>query len=171
MTFNYRKTVTYRLSQTAKASRGRANAHLSRLGLHAGQETVLKVLADEDGQTMSQLAATLGVQPPTVTKMISRLSAQGFVLRQASQTDGRLARVFLTEFGRERIGDLDRAWKRLEKEALVGLDDKDRKRLRRLLRIVEQNLAAAGGQGLDPADDPEPDLEEEVPPPSPVVTA
>ncbi|WP_334177162.1 MarR family transcriptional regulator [Pseudoxanthobacter sp.] len=153
MSFNYRKSVTYRLAQSAKASRGRANSHLGRLGLHAGQETVLKVLAESDGQTMSQLATTLGVQPPTVTKMISRLSAQGFVVRQASETDGRLARVFLTPFGREKLDDLDRAWKRLEKEALVGIDEKDRKRLRRLLRQVEKNLAAAGGLDIDPNDD------------------
>ncbi|MQT13352.1 MarR family winged helix-turn-helix transcriptional regulator [Segnochrobactrum spirostomi] len=155
MTFNYRKTVTYRLAQTAKAHRARSSSHLSRIGLHPGQETVMKVLADQDGQTMSQLAAILGVQPPTVTKMVSRLSAQGFVNRQASDSDGRLARVYLTDLGRERIAEVDRAWKRLEKEALTGLDEKDRKRLRRLLRTIERNLAAANGIDLDAEDEAE----------------
>lgn len=115
----------------------------------------MKVLADQDGQTMSQLAAILGVQPPTVTKMVSRLSAQGFVNRQASDSDGRLARVYLTDLGRERIAEVDRAWKRLEKEALTGLDEKDRKRLRRLLRTIERNLAAANGVDLDAEDEAE----------------
>jgi len=71
---------------------------------------------------MSQLAQSLSVQPPTVTKMITRLSAQGLVRRAASEADGRLARVHLTEEGRNRIEDVDTAWKRLEKEALAGLD-------------------------------------------------
>ena len=53
---------------------------------------------------MSDLAATLGVQPPTVTKMISRLAAQDYVERRASTGDGRQALVFLTERGRKAIG-------------------------------------------------------------------
>lgn len=145
MSFNYRKTATFRLAQAAKAHRTRSGGHLSRIGLHPGQEFVLKALAETDGQTMSELATALGVQPPTVTKMISRLAAHGLVERQSSETDGRLARVFLTDEGRSRIADVDKAWKRLEKEALTGIDDKDRKRLRKLLRVIEKNLAAAGG--------------------------
>jgi DNA-binding MarR family transcriptional regulator len=141
MSFNHRKSVTFRLVQAARAHRTRAGVHLARIGLHPGQETVLKVLADQDGQSMSELAAALAVQPPTVTKMISRLGAQGLVTRQVSASDGRLARVYLTDAGRDRVAAVDAAWKRVEKEALAGLDDKDRKRLRKLLRQVERNLA------------------------------
>ena len=141
MAFSYKKSVTFRLLQAAKAQRARAGTHLMRAGLHPGQELVLKVLADSDGRTMSQLALALGVQPPTVTKMVTRLSAQGLVRRQISDTDGRLARVFLTDEGRDRIEAVDKAWKRLEKEAIAGLDDKDRTRLKKLLRQIEKNLS------------------------------
>ena len=64
--------------------------------------SLLKALADEDGVSMSDLAAKLGVQPPTVTKMISRLAAQDYVERRQSSGDGRQAHVFLTERGHER---------------------------------------------------------------------
>ncbi|WP_249691349.1 MarR family transcriptional regulator [Stappia sp. WLB 29] len=149
MAFNYKKSVTFRLAQTAKAQRSRAGIHLSRIGLHPGQEAVLKVLSEDDGQTMSQLAAVLSVQPPTITKMVTRLSAQGFLRRAASETDGRLARVFLTDEGRALVETIDRAWKRLEREALTGLDEKDRKKLRKLLRQVEKNL---GSRTVDEVD-------------------
>lgn len=149
MAFNYKKSVTFRLAQTAKAHRSRAGIHLSRIGLHPGQEAVLKVLSEDDGQTMSQLAAVLSVQPPTITKMVTRLSAQGFLRRAASETDGRLARVFLTDEGRALVETIDRAWKRLEREALTGLDEKDRKKLRKLLRQVEKNL---GSRTVDEVD-------------------
>ncbi|WP_075217985.1 MarR family winged helix-turn-helix transcriptional regulator [Mongoliimonas terrestris] len=147
MSFNHRKSVTFRLAQAARAHRTRSGVHLGRIGLHAGQEAVLKALETEDGQSMSELAGALGVQPPTVTKMIARLGAQGLVTRQVSASDGRLARVYLTEVGRERVAAVDTAWKRVEKEALAGLDDKDRKRLRKLLRAVERNLSL--GSGID----------------------
>ncbi|WP_181703009.1 MarR family winged helix-turn-helix transcriptional regulator [Chthonobacter albigriseus] len=153
MSFNHRKSVTFRLAQAARAHRTRAGVHLGRIGLHPGQEVVLKALEAEDGQSMSELAAALVVQPPTVTKMISRLGAQGLVTRQVSASDGRLARVYLTDLGRERLAAIDTAWKRVEKEALAGLDEKDRKRLRKLLRMVERNLLPAGE--ADEAEDEE----------------
>lgn len=165
MAFNHRKTITFRLAQTARAARGRSGGHLVRIGLHPGQESVLKALAELDGLSMSQLAQTLSVQPPTVTKMVSRLAAQGYVERRASKGDGRQAHVFLTEQGRDTIADVDRGWKRLEKEALAGIDEKDVKRLRKLLRQIERNLTTSS----DPADEAEEiDTEETEPAAAPV---
>ena len=143
MGFDHRRTVTFRLAQAAHTYRVRAGSRLSRIELHSGQENLLKALEAKDGQSMSDLASVLGVQPPTVTKMISRLAAQDYVERRASKGDGRQAMVFLTERGQKAISSIDKVWKRIEKDALAGIDDKDRKRLRKLLRQVERNLGAA----------------------------
>jgi DNA-binding MarR family transcriptional regulator len=154
MGFNHRRSVTFRLAQAAHAYRVRAGSHLSRIGLHPGQESLLKALAENDGISMSELAARLGVQPPTVTKMISRLAAQDYVERRQSSGDGRQANVFLTERGQRAIAMIDKLWKRVEKDALAGIDDKDRKRLRKILRQLERNLGAAGEAGdADEVDD------------------
>ena len=155
MGFNHKKSVTYRVAQTAKAHRARSNTHLSRIGLHPGQEVLLKALFEKDGQTMSELASTLSVQPPTVTKTVTRLAAQNLVERRHSETDKRLSRVHLTEDGIERIKLIDKAWKRLEKEAVAGLDVKERKRLRKILRQIENNLSA--NEADLEADDPDTD--------------
>lgn len=144
MGFNHRRSVTFRLAQAAHAYRVRAGSHLARIGLHPGQESLLKALAEDDGISMSDLAARLGVQPPTVTKMISRLAAQDYVERRQSSGDGRQANVFLTERGQRTIAMIDKLWKRVEKDALAGIDDKERKRLRKILRQVERNLGAPG---------------------------
>lgn len=146
---DHRRTVTHRLSQAAHAYRVRAGAQLSRFDLHSGQEGLLKTLAEADGASMSDLAAMLGVQPPTVTKMVGRLASQGYVERRASEGDGRQAHVFLTDRGHKIINDIDKVWKRLEKSALAGIDDKDRKRLRKLLRQVARNLNAGRRKDAD----------------------
>jgi MarR family transcriptional regulator, organic hydroperoxide resistance regulator len=156
MGFDHRRTVTHRLSQAAHAYRVRAGGQLSRIGLHSGQESLLKALAGDDGMSMSDLAATLGLQPPTITKMISRLAAQDYVERRASSGDGRQAEVFLTERGKRTIATIDKVWKRIEKTALADIEDKDRKRLRKLLRQVERNL---GGKRTASEEE---DREEEV---------
>ncbi len=156
MAFDHRRTVTFRLAQAAHAYRVRAGSRLARIELHSGQESLLKTLGDKDGQSMTDLANALGVQPPTVTKMISRLAAQDYVERKASKGDGRQALVFLTERGQRVIAAIDKVWKRVEKDALSGIDDKDRKRLRKLLRQVERNLgAAANGDDQELAADDE----------------
>jgi DNA-binding MarR family transcriptional regulator len=157
MGFDHRRTVTHRLAQAAHAYRVRAGSRLARIELHSGQESLLKSLGDNDGQSMSDLAATLGVQPPTVTKMISRLAAQDYVERRASIGDGRQALVFLTERGRRAIIMIDKVWKRIEKDAIAGIDDKDRKRLRKLLRQIERNLGVTREEEPDlAADEDEP---------------
>ena len=104
---------------------------------------------------MSELASTWSVQPPTVTKTVTRLAAQNLVERRHSETDKRLSRVHLTEDGIERIKLIDKAWKRLEKEAVAGLDVKERKRLRKILRQIENNLSA--NEADLEADDPDTD--------------
>ena len=162
MGFDHRRTVTHRLAQAAHAYRVRAGSQLSRINLHSGQEALLKALSASDGMSMSDLAAALGVQPPTVTKMISRLAAQDYVERRAAPGDGRQAQVFLTERGRHAIGQIDKLWKRIEKTALAGVDDKDRKRLRKLLRQVERNLGAAKDDHAADADSDDGESEEVV---------
>lgn len=148
MSFNQRKTVTYRLVQASKAYRQRAANILSELNLHPGQDQILKALAGGDGQTMGALASALSVQPPTITKMVVRLGTQGMVERRPSLEDGRSSKVFLTEKGSQLIGDLDTRLKRMEQEALKGFEDKDRKRLRKALIQLEKNLST------DTEDDP-----------------
>ena len=160
MGFDHRRTVTHRLSQAAHAYRVRSGGQLSRIGLHSGQESLLKSLSTDDGMSMSDLAASLGVQPPTITKMISRLAAQDYVERRASTGDARQAEVFLTERGRRAIATIDKVWKRIEKSALADIEDKDRKRLRKLLRQVERNLGARHNGPV--TDDDERDAEEEA---------
>lgn len=156
MSFNFRKSVTFQLSLASKAYRARSGAYLSKLGLHPGQDSILKILDEEQGRTMGQLATALGVQPPTVAKMVNRLTSQGLVRRDMAEGDGRIVRVYLTEEGEARLVQLDKSWKRLEREALDTIEDKDRRKLRKLLRLMEKNLTRSridGDGDVDSNDD------------------
>ncbi|OYW98262.1 MAG: MarR family transcriptional regulator [Rhizobiales bacterium 32-66-8] len=149
------KTIGYRLTHTARLQKALSARLLADLGLFPGQESVLKLLLEHDGRTMGDLANALRVRPPTASKTIARLTAQGLVERRATDGDGRLVRVFLTEAGRERGSSIDKIWDALEAEMVAGLDGKERKRLRKLLRKVEKNLATrlgADGGADDEAD-------------------
>lgn len=110
------------------------------------------------GMSMGELAAILQVRPPTASKTVSRLSAMGLVARQDRDRDGRVVRVALTEAGQDRAEAITGLWDEVEDELLAGLDGKDRKRLRKLLRKVGRNLArlaAADDSALADGDDDE----------------
>lgn len=152
----FAKTIGYRLNHTARLQKALSARLLADLGLFPGQESVLKMLTDEDGRTMGDLASALRVRPPTASKTIARLTTQGLVERRATDGDGRLVRVFLTDAGRERGEAIDDVWETLEGEMVAGLDSKEKKRLRKLLRKVEKNLALRLGADGGVDDEPEP---------------
>lgn len=141
------------LTQAARTSRGVLARSLADSGLYAGQDAVMLALDGEDGQTPSAIAAALGVRAPTVTKTINRLSAQGFVTKKASASDGRLAHVFLTEAGRSAIALVRGAIREGEGAAVAGLTGKEVKTLVKLLRKVDANLQEAD-RSVGPDDPP-----------------
>ncbi len=144
---DHQKTVAVRMAAAARMYRARIGGLLSGIGLHAGQEGVLKALDTKDGQSMTELASMLEVQPPTVTKMVGRLATKGYVERRGSASDGRLAHVYLTDSGRETLGEIDRMLKRIERQAFAGIDSKDQKKLNRMLRRIARNLGADVADG------------------------
>ncbi|HEV7440071.1 MAG TPA: MarR family winged helix-turn-helix transcriptional regulator [Methylobacterium sp.] len=145
------KSIGWALVQAARLHRSRIGDRLVALDLFAGQEQVVQALAAAGTMTMGDLAATLRVRPPTASKTISRLAALGFVERRAEAGDGRIVRVRLTETGFAKAEAIERLWDEVEAEILDGFDNKERRRLRKLLRKAARNLAdAAGVSGHEP---------------------
>ena len=130
-----------RLHSAARLSRTALAARLLAHGFYAGQDQIMLTLSGEDGQTPGQLAARLGVRPPTITKTINRLQTQGFLEKKASESDARQAHIFLTETGRDTIRAIEKSVRKTEKQALKGFDKKDQKALSKLLSRIEANLS------------------------------
>lgn len=136
-----RSATMSRLQSAARASRTALAARLLAHGFYAGQDQIMLALHQEDGQTPGQLATRLGVRPPTITKTINRLQAQGFLDKRASEADARQAHIFLSESGRETIRAIEKSVRKTEKLAFRGLDKKDQKVLAKLLSRIEANLS------------------------------
>jgi DNA-binding MarR family transcriptional regulator len=130
------------VNQVARNARTSLSRHLLDLGLYAGQDSVMLILDDSDGQTPGAIAARLGVKAPTITKTIGRLAAQGFVRRETSPDDGRMLLVFLTDAGRDKIKAVRKAQRRTEKAAFAGLKKKDIADLLDLLSTMDANIVA-----------------------------
>jgi DNA-binding MarR family transcriptional regulator len=148
-----RSETMNRVQTVARLSRTALAAKLLEHGFYAGQDQIMLALARDDGQTPGQLAARIGVRPPTITKTINRLQNQGFLNKKASDEDGRQAHVLLTDAGREAIRNIEKSVRKTEKQALKGLDKKDQKALLKLLARIEGNLSGIPAEDASTGDD------------------
>ena len=74
---------------------------LDSLGVTYPQYLVLSTLWEKDGQTISAIADRLALEPSTITPLMKRLEAAGFVSRQRNPADERQVQVFMTAKGKE----------------------------------------------------------------------
>lgn len=73
---------------------------LEPLGLTYPQYLVLMALGARDGQTVSALGADLRLESNTLTPLLKRMEAAGWVTRRRDTADERQVRISLTDAGR-----------------------------------------------------------------------
>jgi DNA-binding MarR family transcriptional regulator len=134
--------IAFEVAQVARQFRTLTSRSLSTVGLYGGQEGVMMALGEEDGLTAGAIASGLGVKPPTITRTITRMEAQGLLTRKGGD-DGRQTTVWLTEEGRAKLESVETASQSVLETAFSDMDDKQRRRLFDLLCEVSANLEAA----------------------------
>lgn len=129
------------LVKVAKLYRSAQADVLAGLGLHPGQDVLLWVLGQQPGgMTVSEIAARLGVEQPTVTRSLSRLDSGGWFAREPVPGDRRATHIVLTPKGRTGVAEIEAAWRTLAEAATTGMDDAQQATLISLLEKVRENL-------------------------------
>jgi MarR family transcriptional regulator, organic hydroperoxide resistance regulator len=139
--------LNYRIIRVARLHRQLTGQQLAQIGLHPGQEAVLRELWRLDGRTQTELATAHGVQLPTMTKMLASLERNGFLTRCPSPHDKRAVVVELTQQGRDAQNRFEQVWADLENHTSAKLSLGDKHLLASLLDQVADNL-------VDPVDSP-----------------
>jgi len=109
-------------------------------GLSSARLSALSVLVFGGARTLGELAAAEQVRPPTMTRIVRGLEADGLVGRRADPDDGRVVRVHATAKG-NRV--LQRARERRIAnlaERLAGLDAREVARVHEAAELVERAL-------------------------------
>ncbi len=103
---------------------------------------VMAALAREpQGQTMGDISRWLLVSSGNITGIISRLQADGLVIRTRDAGDHRAYRVKLSQKGLEEFERLSSAHEKWVKKMLKGMKKKELVVLDELLKKVKQSLA------------------------------
>ncbi len=130
----------------AMAHRRLAGNLLGGCGIHAGQERLLFALADGP-RPLGELAGELGVNAPTVTKMVSRMERTGMVQIEPSTDDRRVRLAALTPAGRQAMADAAAAWDQLEAATTADLRPDEQAQMADLLRRCSASIEMALHEG------------------------
>ncbi len=98
--------------------------------------------------TVSELAARIGIEPPTATRSLARLESGGWFRREPVATDRRQVRIVVTDAGHELIPGIERAWAELAEQALGGASDEQREIALTTLERANDRLRGLVGEDV-----------------------
>lgn len=126
-------SMAYLLGQATSALYKGLDAHVRAAGLSSIEWRVLARLQDGEALTVSQLAHEVLAKQPTVTKLVQRMSEQGWVRLRADAADQRRTLVQATAGGRRLVRPLARRARAHEADMLRTLAAPEQAALKRLL--------------------------------------
>ncbi len=144
MSTSIREHVGITISRTARTWRTKLDERLSPLGLTQARWLVLMHLSRMGGESLQkELAFIVGVEGPTLVRVLDGLERIGLVQRLGVEGDKRARLIRLTPKADSVISDIMRIGIKLRGEALAGISDEDLESFFRVLEAILANLAAA----------------------------
>lgn len=75
-------------------------------GINLSQWRVLAAIGDQEGRTASQVVDMTPMDKGIVSRAVASLVTQGYLIRQASDQDGRVSHLYMTAAGRETFAQI-----------------------------------------------------------------
>jgi len=129
------------LNDVARAWRSRLDERLRPLGLSSAMWAVIRRLATgQAALTQRELADAVGIEGPTLVRLLDRLEQHGIARRVSDPRDRRIKRVELAEQARQNWDASLRAGFELSSELTRGIPAKDLETTRAVLRTMLERL-------------------------------
>lgn len=114
-------------------------------GLSQRQCAILRTLVAREGARISDLAASSGITPSAMTRVLEKLEARGLVERvRGAQADGRAASVRITSEGRRTREQLDTLMRERTQQIINSIPDSQRASVLRALRLLNKAIETTG---------------------------
>lgn len=147
--FDFENSVGYWICTTSHALRMALQAKLlDGCQLSIRQWEVLACLACEEGMTQAEMAERLGIEPGTLTGIVSRMESAGWLERRTCPDDRRKNRIYATD-------KADQVWKQatqicheVRQQATAGIDARTLESLKSVCEQIRHNVAKLGTPGV-----------------------
>ena len=131
------------LGETSRAWRYRLDQRLKPLGLsQAKWITLLKLSWAEGRMTQKELAERLGIESPTLVRLLDRMAADGWIERRGSDIDRRSKTVHLRRKSCALLQQINAVAARLSGELLDGIPPAELRSCMEVLRRIKEKTNA-----------------------------
>jgi DNA-binding MarR family transcriptional regulator len=119
-------------------------------GLSQRQCAILRTLVAQEGARIQDLAASSGITPSAMTRVLEKLEQRGLVERvRGAQTDGRAAMVKITAAGRRTRRQLDQLMRERTEQIVESIPKAQREQILTALQTLNKAIESAGCCGLN----------------------
>lgn len=138
--YDWENSVGYWICTTSHAIRRALSNRLAQERMTLRQWEVLACLSQRQNSSQAEIAECLGIEPHTLTGIITRMERDGWVKRVASATDRRRYFILPTERGHQ-------VWTRavewcheVRTQALTGFSEQETRLMKELCERIRANL-------------------------------
>lgn len=129
-----------RVNYLSKFIRKKLNQAISEQGLFSGQEDILVTVVENEGITLGELAASLGVADATASVSVKRMEKAGFIYKKPDERDARIIRLYPTEKAHRAPEGIKNKMDSLEEIIKKGMTTEEAYTLSDLLQRAIDNL-------------------------------
>jgi MarR family transcriptional regulator, organic hydroperoxide resistance regulator len=112
-------------------------------GLTIANWRILAVLQSSQKVSVNELAAYAMIEQSTLSRLITRMEADGLIRRQHDDIDGRARSISLTPLGRQKYKMVRALAYSHELRATHGLSEQEKSEFQRIVSVMRANLEQA----------------------------
>ena len=101
-TIRHQETIDYFLKIVWQTVANRYNQLVTEFGITQSIGYLLINIDEQEGTTVSQAAALLGLKSTSLSRMLRQLEKSGLIYRVSNEGDKRSVKIYLTELGKEK---------------------------------------------------------------------
>ncbi|CAB1062111.1 Transcriptional regulator, MarR family [Olavius sp. associated proteobacterium Delta 1] len=134
---SYDDCILFLLAKAYQKAHGNFKKRLHSYGLTPIQHLVLEALWDEDGLSARDIGKRLVFDGATLSGVLDRLCAGGWVLKQSDVEDKRMLRISLTPKSNDLKSKLSAVRNKTNQDLLARFSLEEKVLLKRLLRDIQ----------------------------------
>ncbi|MDB5286129.1 MAG: MarR family transcriptional regulator, partial [Mucilaginibacter sp.] len=133
----HQETIDYFLKIVWQTVANRYNQLVTEFGITQSIGYLL-INIDEEGTTVSQAAALLGLKSTSLSRMLNQLEKTGLIYRESNQGDKRSVKIYLTDLGKEKRQLAKNVVKEFNNYLNAHISDADKQYLTDMLKKINQ---------------------------------
>lgn len=98
----HQETIDYFIKIVWQTMANRYNQLVTEFGITQSIGYLLINIDEQEGTTVSQAAALLGLKSTSLSRMLSQLEKTGLIYRESNEGDKRSVKIYLTDLGKEK---------------------------------------------------------------------